>query len=118
MANWGDPKYDCEYGGSRCGQKRISSVLWGIPWGESWENACWSTPWPEQGLGTPQNCVNTGLNIWGEWWVPDSGCIPCWEEEYVIDTCASLECIAWDEYGYCIATSCVPAYGTRRVCGC
>jgi hypothetical protein len=61
------------------GTHRFSAILWNIPWGQSWEETCIVTPGPG---GTPvagilpTRCVNTGLNIWGEWDVPDSSCRP------------------------------------------
>lgn len=79
-------------------QQIYSAVLWDIPWGQSWENACWSmdatldgTYYPE-----PDNCVNTALNMWGEFYVENPDCIEaglpplCWlEEPLVVCSCES-----------------------------
>lgn len=69
---WGDitPK-EC-----RNGMRTYSAILWGIPWGQSWEEACATMPATVNGIFFPRptRCVNTGLNMWGEWDVPDPTC--------------------------------------------
>jgi LysM domain len=70
---WGNLANSCL---SSC-VRRYRSVLYDIPWGQSWEKTCAITPGP---AGTavagklPTRCVNTGFNIWGEWDVPDTTC--------------------------------------------
>jgi hypothetical protein len=49
-----------------------SSVLHGLPWGCSWENACELTLAPLKHMDTfgsraPDYCDNTGFQIWGVW---------------------------------------------------
>jgi hypothetical protein len=75
--NWGSiADNGCQAGGQWDGTHKYSAILWNIPWGHSWEAACHSTPGP---AGTPvagrlpNNCV-TGLNEWGEWYLPDNHC--------------------------------------------
>ncbi len=59
------------------GIANVSAILWGIPWGQSWEDTCAVTPGPQGRL--PDRCVNTVSNIWGEWDnVPDDRCTPKW----------------------------------------
>ncbi len=62
------------------GKRHYSAILNGIPWGESWEEAC-------AGLGAtingetferPTRCVNTGFNMWGEFDVSDATCEANW----------------------------------------
>jgi hypothetical protein len=75
---WGNLANSCL---SSC-VRRYRSVLYDIPWGQSWEKTCAITPGP---AGTavagklPTRCVNTGFNIWGEWDVSDTTCpvLPC-----------------------------------------
>jgi hypothetical protein len=56
---------------------QYSAILWGIPWGQSWDWWCHNTLGP---AGTPvaglppANCVNNGINEWGQWGVPDPCC--------------------------------------------
>jgi hypothetical protein len=68
--HWGDTSYDgCSI--SFNGFLRFSAILWGIPWGQSWEATCRTTPgapaniWPPR---VPHHCENTGFNIWGVWY--------------------------------------------------
>lgn len=56
--------------------RQHSAILWDIPWGQSWENACEEMSATINGFDftSPNECVNTGLNIWGEFWVEDPTC--------------------------------------------
>ena len=71
--NWGSI---ADNGCQSNGTHKYSAILWNIPWGQSWETACHSTPGP---AGTPvagrlpTDCV-TSLNEWGEWYLPDPHC--------------------------------------------
>ena len=58
------------------GYRQYSAILWNIPWGWSWERACQTTPGSPAGISPrpPNRCVNTGLNMWGQWDVPDTSC--------------------------------------------
>jgi hypothetical protein len=76
-ANWGSiADNGCQAGGTYDARHKYSAILWNVPSGQSWEAACHSTPGP---AGTPvanllpTNCV-TGLNEWGEWYLPDNHC--------------------------------------------
>jgi hypothetical protein len=75
--HWGDIADDgCVGPGSR----KWSAILWDIPWGKSWEEACAETAAPNgspPGGRTPDNCV-TGINEWGEWYVADDSCRAHW----------------------------------------
>jgi hypothetical protein len=54
------------------GERQYSAILWGIPWGYSWARVCRNTPGRPPGVVTarpPDACVNTGFNMWGEWFV-------------------------------------------------
>lgn len=62
--HWGDFKDNgCINPVTRPGLRAYSSVLWGIPFGASWEDACASAPAPFSGvtLAHPTVCVNTSL---------------------------------------------------------
>jgi len=64
-------------GCSATGFRQYSAVLWDIPWGQSWEQACSNMPADVAGLHFehPTRCRNDhGLNMWGEFDVPDVGC--------------------------------------------
>ncbi len=86
---WGDFKDDgCEWftksDGSRECRRRKSAVLWGIPWGQSWEDTCIRTKASFDGTSyLPHRCDNTGLNIWGIFLVPIDSC----EKKAVKDQC-------------------------------
>lgn len=56
--------------------RQHSAILWDIPWGQSWEDTCESMSATIEGfdLDAPDVCVNTGLNMWGEFWVEDPTC--------------------------------------------
>ncbi|MDQ8036167.1 MAG: GYF domain-containing protein [Pedobacter sp.] len=68
---WGPFKRD---GIVRPGVRQYSSILWGIPFGQSWENACANMPATINGIyfPRPSRCKNTGSNMWGEFDVPES----------------------------------------------
>jgi len=70
--NWGDFKKD------HCvaeGKRQYSSILWNIPGGQSWEQACATTPASINNQHFPgaDRCVNTG-QMWGEFDVKDPSC--------------------------------------------
>lgn len=56
--------------------RRFSAILWDIPGGMSWEDACASTPASivHDTFVRPTACVNSGLNMWGEFDVRDGSC--------------------------------------------
>jgi hypothetical protein len=64
------------------GHREYSSVLWDIPWGHDWVRTCEETSAEINGftIHRPYRCVNTGLNVWGEFNVPDDSCKPHWGE--------------------------------------
>lgn len=72
--HWGPFQKDGPVGN---GYRQYSSVLWGIPPGQSWEQTCAVTPAVVRGHAFPHptRCVNTGTNIWGEFHVPDTSCV-------------------------------------------
>lgn len=73
---WGDFQRQC----AAPGVARASAVLWDIPAGLPWEQTCRSTSATIDGQyhAAPDNCVNTGSNVWGEFLVPDATCQPHW----------------------------------------
>lgn len=73
---WGDFKKDqC----TALGVSQYSAVLWDIPWGKSWEEACKNMPATIEGqsFASPLRCRNTG-QMWGEFEVSDPSCAPRW----------------------------------------
>lgn len=80
MANWDTwAKKDC----TAPGKRQYSTVLRGIPWGQSWENTCASMPLPAtidnlpvDPQSTLTKCVNAGVNEWGQAEVLDPTCSP------------------------------------------
>src|SRR6476660_805923 len=58
------------------GYRQYSAILWGIPWGQSWEQACFTYGASVGGQPgrVPDRCRNTGFNIWGIWYVRDQRC--------------------------------------------
>ncbi len=62
------------------GKRQYSAVLHGIPWGQSWEQACANMPATINGehFDRPTRCVNAGFNMWGEFDVSDDGCEANW----------------------------------------
>lgn len=77
--SWGEFKKDgCT--SSNPGLRQYSSVLQGIPWGSSWERACEAAEAEVAGVyfEQPTRCVNSGLNMWGEFDVPDTSCEANW----------------------------------------
>jgi hypothetical protein len=98
--HWGDIQH---HGCVGPGSSKYSAILWDIPFGQSWEGSCAATPAPGDsapGARTPDRCVNTGLNIWGEWYVADDACRAHWETPQrtgcsAIDT-AQYSAILWD----------------------
>ncbi|MCO5562242.1 hypothetical protein L7F22_015868 [Adiantum nelumboides] len=71
--NWGSFKDD---GCKGDGRRQFSSLLWDIPSGQSWEDWCAKSWAIVDGVFffQPSRCVNTVLNIWGEFDVPDPCC--------------------------------------------
>jgi hypothetical protein len=71
--HWGDfQKDNCSGNGLR----QYSAILWGIPWGQSWEQTCMATPATINGINFahPARVSNTFVNIWGQFDVPDDSC--------------------------------------------
>src|SRR5687767_5648138 len=72
---WGPVKKDeCTAPGLR----QVSSRLWNIPWGTSWDYACQNAPRNVMGIefARPDRCVDLGSSgEWGEWDVPDASCL-------------------------------------------
>lgn len=64
----------CQASGTYAGKRKHSSRLWNIV--GSWEAACARMPMTLAGqtYTQPHRCVNTGTEMWGEWYVPDSAC--------------------------------------------
>ncbi|WP_340066461.1 DUF1353 domain-containing protein [Ascidiimonas aurantiaca] len=71
MPKWGDFQKD---GQSKPGYRQYSSILWDIPSGVSWEDTCAHMPATVRGhyFHKPSRCIHNGLNMWGEFDVPDS----------------------------------------------
>ena len=73
--HWGNLKNDGCIGP---GTRKYSAILWDIPWGHSWEDACRDTPVNRVETGGTDvyasSCVNTGTNMWGEFHVPATDC--------------------------------------------
>lgn len=69
--HWGPFKDDGIVGP---GLRKYSSILWDIPNGKDWGEACYSHPATIKGhyFARPTKCVHTGFNMWGEWHVPDA----------------------------------------------
>lgn len=69
--HWGNFQKDNQV---KNGFRQYSSILWDIPWGQSWENTCANMPAIVRGHSFPHptRCVNTGTNMWGEFDVPDT----------------------------------------------
>jgi len=65
----------CQASGTYAGKRKYSSRLWNIV-GTTWEAACARMPMTLSGqtYAKPHQCVNTGTEMWGEWYVPDSAC--------------------------------------------
>jgi len=73
------------------GERQFSAILWGIPWGVSWEAECAKMPAEINGqhFGSPSRCVNKTVNMWGEFDVPDESCSPKWGT-FKPDQCTSI----------------------------
>jgi len=58
--------------------RQKSSILWGIS--GSWETACQNQPATVDNIyfDRPTRCVNTGVNMWGEFRIRDQKCCPHW----------------------------------------
>ncbi|WP_437280609.1 VCBS repeat-containing protein [Sorangium sp. So ce375] len=72
MPTWGSFQADSCTG---LGVRQYSAILWGIQ-DISWEGACYHMPAVVNGVtfDRPTRCVNTGINIWGQFDAPDSAC--------------------------------------------
>lgn len=70
---WGPTKEDAC---TKPGYRQHSAILWNIPWGQDWEQACFSHPNTIKGhyFAKPHRCKHSGTNMWGEWDVPDGRC--------------------------------------------
>jgi hypothetical protein len=68
--HWGDFKRD---GITKPGFRQYSSILWDIPWNQSWEDSCHAMPATINGMyfAHPDRCNNVGM-MWGEFDVPES----------------------------------------------
>jgi hypothetical protein len=75
--HWGDFKSG-QCLASKPGYRHYSAVLWDIPWGKSWEDACnnASADINGQHFTTPAKCSNSGSQMWGEFEVQDEQCKP------------------------------------------
>ncbi len=74
---WGDiTQKEC----NNAGKRKWSAILWNIPPGQSWENTCNNQSATVSGtyFAKPTRCVNTSLNMWGEWDVDDAACKANW----------------------------------------
>ncbi|MEQ1502699.1 MAG: hypothetical protein ABMB14_10740 [Myxococcota bacterium] len=76
-SNWGGFQDD---GCRMPGLRQYSSILWNIPWFESWDRACRAQVGIINGVnqGVPDRCPPAGLNQWGEWDVVDGACFAYW----------------------------------------
>ena len=84
---WGDFKKDqC----TALGVRQYSAVLWDIPWGKSWEEACKNMPATIEGqsFASPLRCRNTG-QMWGEFEASDPSCAPRWGDWHK-ETCVAF----------------------------
>lgn len=78
--NWGDFQSDNCIGetfNTGVGLRQYSSILWGIPPFQSWEDHCARASATVQGqyFNTPTRCINDhGINMWGEFDVKDQSC--------------------------------------------
>ncbi|WP_036308178.1 hypothetical protein, partial [Methyloglobulus morosus] len=72
--HWGD--YQPGACDADTGKRKYSAILWDIPWGASWEDACekMSAKIKEQNFAQPTQCINTGGHMWGEWLLTDPTC--------------------------------------------
>jgi hypothetical protein len=72
--NWGPLSTEC----IDTGRIKHSAILWNIVSGASWTGTCQTTPGaagtPVEGI-LPTKCVNTGLNVWGEWELNEPKCV-------------------------------------------
>jgi hypothetical protein len=70
---WGDFKDDACRGD---GLRQYSAILWDIPWGADWKDACEraGATLGEWRFERPTRCVHTGNAMWGEFDVPDASC--------------------------------------------
>jgi hypothetical protein len=74
-AYWGDLRDNgCKANGEKV--HSYSAILWGIPWGASWENACATTPLSVGGysFSGASACVNDGTHMWGVFYFRDDTC--------------------------------------------
>src|SRR5215207_7404330 len=72
-AHWGDLKKDhC----TEVGFRQYSAILWDIPSGQDWKQACESTPATIEGqhFSGADRCPQSGGHQWGEFDVRDNSC--------------------------------------------
>jgi hypothetical protein len=76
---WGEPRREnCAWW--REGYRKYTAILWGIEGGQSWEDACYSTPAyitnseGRTGKYYATSCENKVFNMWGIFYVPESSC--------------------------------------------
>ncbi|WP_445721644.1 DUF1353 domain-containing protein [Flavobacterium sp.] len=72
---WGRYKADHKV---RNGVRQFSAILWNIPFGQSWEEWAEKTPARVRGhyFPKPTRYKSNGVNLWGEFDVPDTTCNP------------------------------------------
>jgi hypothetical protein len=102
IADWGPFQRDsC----TRFGIRQWSSILWGLKWGEDWEDACADTPAYVEGhqFRGATRCVNNGFNIWGQFDVPDPSCGYCTPGGPTPGGCYNYPCCwdPWQGWGPC-----------------
>lgn len=101
--HWGDFSNDGCYSD---GVRRYSSILWDIPWGYSWETACANEPATVGGysFSSPTACVNTGTNMWGQFYVSDANCA-CGTYPVGNQICNDSQWCRTAQYSTCIGES-------------
>lgn len=95
--NWGPFQRDAC---TAIGLRQHSAVLWNIPWGQSWEEACHTTPATIDGqsFSGATRCVNAWGHMWGQFDVQDPSC-PHWGNMNTFCSAAgkrSTNAILWD----------------------
>lgn len=79
-SNWGDFKDDgCVKIENGVAYRQYSAILWNIPWGASWGDACRATAGTGPTAGySAARCPEAGGHQWGEFEIPDGNCAPNW----------------------------------------
>lgn len=93
---WGSFKNDgCS---ANTGYRQYSAILWGIPWGYSWDTACHNTSATINGYGFwgATRCVNNGFNEWGQFDVIDRSCgVAALSWDYPNSFCPGAPVLEW-----------------------